>query len=175
MSLQETELVAILLREKSRLESLIWTVVRDLDLAEDVFQDVCVAAVGRRESFNDEAHATGWIWHRARHAAIDSLRRRSPSPAYLDGSVLELIAAEWEHESGSRHESMVETLRSCIEALSPYARRVISCRYREGLTGPRLAEALGRKLNTVYVALSRAHQALAECMEGDVSAGEGRR
>jgi RNA polymerase sigma-70 factor, ECF subfamily len=35
----------------------------------------------------------------------------------------------------------------------------------DGISGPRLAEVVDRKLNAVYVALSRIHRSLGDCIK----------
>lgn len=63
-----------------------------------------------------------------------------------------------------------DALKACLERLSPYSRRLIELRYAQGISGPQLAEAVGRKLNTIYVALTRTHRTLAECVRAEMAA-----
>ena len=53
----------------------------------------------------------------------------------------------------------------CLEQLSPCAQNLVKLRYAEGVSGERLAEVVDRSLNTVYVALSRIHRSLGDCIK----------
>ena len=48
--------------------------------------------------------------------------------------------------------------------LTPNNREIVRLRYFEGRAGAQVAEAMGRKLETVYQALARIHRTLADCV-----------
>ena len=85
--------------------------------------------------------------------------------------MLDLIESDWPmHENDSSSDTM-QALEMCLGKLSPYSRSVIDCRYRDGHTGEKLAEAVGRKVGSVYVQLSRIHRTLADCVRQRLAEG----
>jgi RNA polymerase sigma-70 factor (ECF subfamily) len=143
-------------------------IVRDDHLAEDIFQEVAVIAMRKREEIRDAAHFLGWMRQTARHRALKALRAMHRSPT-MEESLLDLMDEQWAEHDATPSGELMEALRRCLEELSPYARSLVRLRYVEGLSGGRLAEAVGRELNTVYVALSRTHRALADCIRRRVA------
>ena len=82
----------------------------------------------------------------------------------MDQAVLDLVEADWAQRDDQTFDRRRDALRTCLEQLSPYVQELIRLRYGEGLSGAGLAKALDRQVNTVYVALSRAHNTLATCV-----------
>ena len=82
----------------------------------------------------------------------------------MEQAVLDLVEADWARRDEEAADRRHGALRACLEQLSPYVQELIRLRYGEGLSGAGLAKALNRQVNTVYVALSRAHNTLATCI-----------
>src|SRR5512139_2997224 len=66
--------------------SLIYRMVRDRELAEDLAQETFVKALNAVESYRPEFKFSSWIFKIAHNVAIDHLRRRELSTLSLDGS-----------------------------------------------------------------------------------------
>jgi RNA polymerase sigma-70 factor (ECF subfamily) len=164
MGLTEEIVVRFLVSHRSHLLAFIRGIVRDRDLAEDVYQEVCVSVVLNRDEIEDAVHLRNWCRQAARFRAIDALRKRNSQAFVMDQAVLDLVEADWAGRDDDAVDRRHGALRACLEQLSPYVQELIRLRYDEGLTGAGLAKALGRQVNTVYVALSRAHNTLATCV-----------
>ena len=164
MGLTEEIVVRFLVSRRSHLLAFIRGIVRDRDLAEDVYQEVCVAVVLKRDEIRDVGHLRNWCRQAARFRAIDALRKRNSQAFVMDQAVLDLVEADWEERDDQTFDRRRNALRTCLEQLSPYVQELIRLRYGEGLSGAGLAKALDRQVNTVYVALSRAHNTLATCV-----------
>lgn len=170
MGLTEETVVRFLVSQRSQLMAFIRGIVRDSNAADDVYQDMCVSVVLKRDEITDENHLRNWCLQAARFRAIDSLRKRDSQAYVMDESVLDLVAADWSKREGEVVESHKTALRACLDTLSPYVRELLRLRYDEGLTGTRLAESLGRQSNTVAVALTRAHNTLENCVRTRLAA-----
>ena len=72
--------------------------------------------------------------------------------------------AESSHPLGGDSER-VEVLKGCLGELTERSRQIVDLRYVDGLKSGRIAEMLGRKVESVYRTLTRAHVALRDCME----------
>jgi RNA polymerase sigma-70 factor (ECF subfamily) len=165
MPIDQHTLMRSLLADRAKLLGYIWVIVRDEHAAEDIFQDVSMLALDKRAEIADRDHLHGWLRQAARNKALHWLRNQRRAPMQLDADVMELIAPHFARHDSLNGMDVIDALRACREQLSPYAQRIIEHRYREGLTGPALAEALGRSINTVYQAMTRAHTALADCVK----------
>lgn len=158
------QITAALLRERLALTAWIATVTRDFHLAEDIFQDVCVKAVGKGADFDSPAHLLNWARVAGRHRAIDVLRTRDGKVVGLSEEMLAALEPVWPEGEAAQSSHSVEALRLCLDRLTPNNKEIIRLRYFEGRPGQQVADSLGRKLETVYQALARIHKTLAECV-----------
>lgn len=159
-------IIRLTMRERARLLAYVMVIVCDEHAAEDILQDITVAAVAKADEIESEAHLMGWLRRAGRFEALRIRRDRKTRAQLLDADVLELLESQWaiQEEAGPSDE-LLEALRQCVDQLSPGAREVVTRRYVDGLSGKRLADRLGRKLGTTYVAVSRIHKALHRCIE----------
>jgi RNA polymerase sigma-70 factor, ECF subfamily len=118
--------------------------------AEELAQDVFIAAHRHLGKIASEAHFLFWLRRTVCHRAIDRLRRR---PALADvplDDTAELATAE----SGT--DPLLERcLRELVLRLPPVPRIVVLLRYQEDLDPPEIAQTLGVPLNTVKSHLKR--------------------
>lgn len=156
------DIAATLLDERLPLTAYIASVTRDFHLAEDVFQEICVRAVGRAGEFESVRHALNWARVAGRNRAVDVLRARDGRYEGLSEEMLATLAEEWPGEEPAK--AMHEALACCLEQLTPYNRDLLRLRYFERRSGADVAALLGRKLETVYQALARIHKALGDCV-----------
>lgn len=165
MPMEQEQVVRILMRERVKLCAYIWSFLRDDHLCEDVFQDVSVAVLAHLNELEDEVHLLRWLRQAARFRAIDAVRRRRNEPLLLfDDDVQQMLDEDWSNFDAVESAELVTALRSCVEKLSPYARKLIELRYTSGLNGAQIAHMVNRNLNTVYVALTRIYRGLGDCI-----------
>jgi RNA polymerase sigma-70 factor (ECF subfamily) len=162
MAIDHQTFVALMLRKRTSLLAFIRAIVRDEHLAEDVFQEAISVALTSIDQIRDEEHWFAWMRRAARHRALNALRQRKRF--VFDSAVIDQLEAEWADE-GSFDDPDRVALRACIGKLTSNAQSLLRLRYSERLSGEHLAAAVHRNLNTVYVALSRIHRTLKECVE----------
>jgi RNA polymerase sigma-70 factor (ECF subfamily) len=161
--IDQESLVILLLRERVKLLAYIRSIVRDGHLAEDVFQEVAVLALRKRDEIRGGRHFMAWMRLASRHRALKAVRGRERY-LLMDEALLERLDEQWAQHDLSPSADLLEALRHCLETLSPYARNLVGLRYAEGISGLRLSEVVDRSLNTVYVTLSRIHRSLGDCI-----------
>ena len=164
MSISHDQIVRVLMRERVRLLAFIQVMVFDTHTAEDVLQDISALAINKSHEIKSEHHLLLWLRQAARYKAMNLRSKQEKRAMLFDSDVLDLIASDWSFHENAASSDMVDALGSCVEKLSPYSRSIIESRYRDGNTGAKLAEAVGRKLGSVYVQLSRIHSSLADCV-----------
>ncbi len=162
--LSPEDITATLLRERLALTAYISTVTRDFHLAEDIFQEVCVKAVGKGGEFETPQHVMNWARVAGRHKGIDVLRTRDGKIVGLSEEMLAALEPVWPEGEAAQGSPALDALRKCMERLTPNNQEIVRLRYFEGRAGAEVAAAMGRKLETVYQALARFHRTLAYCV-----------
>lgn len=171
MPLAPNDLVQALVADRARVLAYILSIVRDEHIAEDVYQEVCTIAIQKQAQINDAGHLGKWVRVTARHRALKAAEKSTRSPAILDDDMLDLLDSHWDSLAALESSDTLDALRRCMDELSPYAKELVLLRYVEGLSGQALADRVDRRLNTVQVALSRTHRALAECVKKKLREG----
>jgi len=154
--------------------SLIFRMVRDRSLAEDLAQETFVKVLNALGSYRPEYKFSSWIFKIANNAAIDQLRRRELDTLSLDGSPEARTADEIEAtalQATDRAESPLEELESretgaaierAIGRLRPEYRTCILLRHVEGRSYEEIAEVMDLPLGTVKTYIHRARLELRE-------------
>jgi RNA polymerase sigma-70 factor, ECF subfamily len=152
--------------------ALLYRMVRDRELAEDLAQETFVKALNAIESYRPEFKFSSWIFKIANNGAIDHLRRRELDTLSLDGSphaetpeAMQATALQ----IGARQESPLDAVEArelggAIEAaigrLRPEYRSCILLRHVEGRAYEEIAEILDLPLGTVKTYIHRARNEL---------------
>ena len=152
--------------------SLIFRMVRNRELAEDLAQDTFVKVLNAIESYRPEYKFSSWIFKIANNAAIDHLRRRSLDTLSLDGSPhaenSEAIEATTLQVSDSAESPLDEvanrelgtSIETAIASLRPEYHSCILLRHVEGRSYEEIAEILDLPLGTVKTYIHRARNEL---------------
>lgn len=156
--------------------ALLFRMVRDRELAEDLAQETFIKALNAIESYRPEFKFSSWIFKIANNAAIDHLRRRELDTLSLDGSphaetpeAMEATALQ----IGNRLESPLDAVEAkelggAIEAaigrLRPEYRSCILLRHVEGRAYEEIAEILNLPLGTVKTYIHRARNELRQSL-----------
>ena len=154
--------------------SLIFRMVRDRSLAEDLAQETFVKVLNALASYRPEYKFSSWIFKIANNAAIDQLRRRELDTLSLDGSPDARTPDEVEAtalQATDRAESPLEELESretgaaieqAIGRLRPEYRTCILLRHVEGRSYEEIADVMDLPLGTVKTYIHRARLELRE-------------
>ena len=173
MSIPQDKMVQLLLQRRSSVLGFITSIVGDVHLAEDVYQEVAVLATQKRRKIRDEEHLIGWLMHTARFMALNSARKHQSGRQVFNSQLLDSLEGAWTKDEEGGKEGMIGALRECIKQLTPRAQELVHLRYSEGLSGEALATKVKRKVHAVYVSLSRIHKSLAQCVERSQASSEG--
>lgn len=157
-------LVESFLARRRALFAFIFSLTRDFDAAEDVFQELGLAVVDEAARGRSVGDFMAWARELARHRVADYYRRerRRPPPEELAGQIERAFAEHAGSEESDRLRQ--KALLECLETLPPRSRELVERRYRLGLSPGQIAAAVGWTLGAVKVGLSKARCALAECI-----------
>jgi RNA polymerase sigma-70 factor, ECF subfamily len=169
---RETAYRELVRRYERPVFALLYRMVRDRELAEDLAQETFVKALNAIESYRPEFKFSSWIFKIANNAAIDHLRRRELDTLSLDGSphaetpeAMQATALQ----IGARQESPLDTVEAkelggaielAIGRLRPEYRSCILLRHVEGRAYEEIAEILDLPLGTVKTYIHRARNEL---------------
>ena len=164
MTIQEEEILSLLMKSRDRIAAASWIVVRDAQVAEDIFQNVTIKALTKNVEFYTEAELLSWAFVTARREAIDWARRTNKEKFVPGPEVVNLLEQEW--VASSEHEApRAKALQDCLKQVSGKISELLKLRYYDGLSCSEVANRLGSGLDAIYKRLSRAHQALRNCIE----------
>jgi RNA polymerase sigma-70 factor (ECF subfamily) len=152
--------------------SLVYRMVRNRELAEDLSQETFIKVLNALESYRPEFKFSSWVFKIANNAAIDHLRRRELDTLSLEGSphaetpqMVEATALQ----IGERGETALEAvankelggeIEQAIAKLRPEYRTCILLRHVEGRAYEEISEILGLPLGTVKTYIHRARNEL---------------
>jgi RNA polymerase sigma factor (sigma-70 family) len=134
------------------------------ETALDVFQDVCVLAVEKREQIQDEQHLLAWLRVASRLRAKSVLRKARQDHRVLSQAVHDLLEPHWRRHDSVRDSALAEALRHCMQSLNEKAVRLLRSRYFDGLPVEEVARQENRPVGSVYVTFSRIHSELSDCV-----------
>jgi RNA polymerase sigma-70 factor (ECF subfamily) len=168
--LEADTIVQVLLRDRLRVTALAAAVIRDVHAADDIFQQVVLAALEARSQFRDTDHVLAWSFRAARHRALDLARSRHLHS--LPDEVLDLLESRWTDPAATSAVAGTdrgEALHRCMNRLGTPARELLQMKYADGLTAVAIADKLRRTANAVYQNLCRIHRSLRECVERELA------
>jgi RNA polymerase sigma-70 factor (ECF subfamily) len=173
---QEAAYRELIRRYERPVFALLFRMVRDRELAEDLAQETFVKALNAIESYRPEFKFSSWIFKIGNNAAIDHLRRRELDTLSLDGSphaetpeAMQATALQ----IGARQESPLDTveakelggaIEAAIGSLRPEYRSCILLRHVEGRAYEEIAEILNLPLGTVKTYIHRARNELRQSL-----------
>jgi RNA polymerase sigma factor (sigma-70 family) len=135
------------------------------DLAEELTQDVFVAAWTSASRYDPERGALGgWLIGICRHKVVDALRRRERAAARIEraGALAEPASSATEVDRMAERLAVADSLG----ILRPEARRVVELAFYSDMTHEQIAEATGRPLGTVKAQIRRSLASMRRYLEG---------
>ena len=163
------EALRLLMAYRPYLMTFIVSMVRDFSLAEELCQDVWVAACERWPRHKPGADFGTWVREIARRRTMALLRARAkpglPPPSDNLVDEIERAIDALSATSKERWEQRKEALRACFRTLPLHLRQLVEMRYAADLSNRRIAQALGREAEAIEVALARARLELEQGLQ----------
>lgn len=159
-------IAGLLMKYRTDLYAYLLAAVRNPHDAEDLLQEVSLAATRSWEQYQEGTHFRAWAREIARRRILDYAKKLDRRAALLNPEVLNrLEAAAREVEEAQPADLRREALRKCLETVQGPSRRVLDLRYKQQLDVPSIAAALGRTVQGTYALLKRVRQALRDCAD----------
>lgn len=152
--------------------SLIFRMVRDREIAEDLSQETFIKVLNAIGTYRPEFKFSSWVFKIANNTAIDHLRRRELDTLSLEGSphaatpeAMEATALQLGTGVASPLDDVASRelggeIEAAINRLRPEYRSCILLRHVEGRAYEEIADILGLPLGTVKTYIHRARNEL---------------
>lgn len=157
----------LLITSQPRLYGFVYSLVHDHAATNDILQDVSTVLWRKFDQFEVGSDFGAWAMKVAKFTVFNWRRRQAALPLDLDEETLEALAASAVDQS-CEHEAREEALDFCLGKLPERDRTLIAARYDEGEAVVEIAEREGRSRRAVYKHLKRLHQALLDCIDGQM-------
>jgi RNA polymerase sigma factor (sigma-70 family) len=159
----QPSLEVLIRRHQRKVFGYILTVVRDRDLAEDIFQDTFFKVINKLNEglYNEEGKFLQWVMRIAHNLTIDHFRRDKRMPTYSGNEEFDIFdtlsSPERNVEQGIIRDQIHSDVVGLIELLPDEQREVLKMRIYAELSFKEIADITGVSINT---ALGRMRYAL---------------
>jgi RNA polymerase sigma-70 factor (ECF subfamily) len=163
------EYASLLRQHQTQLFGYIYSLVRDLDDADDLFQQTSMVLWDKFDQFDHAKSFINWACGVARFEVLNFLRSRSRKRLYFSDELnLALLEA---HESleQERLEERRTALAGCMKKLRQKDRELLEACYERSASFQDLAQRWGRSTHSIHNSLRRIRRVLFECVKRGVA------
>ncbi len=144
----------LIVRHKDKVFGYIMSKVKDIDLANDIFQDVFIKVINKLQEgrYNDEGKFISWVMRISHNRIIDHFRKESRVRMVRskdDFDMFNVLGEESESTEAEIVQSQVfADVKKLIGFLSQEQREVLEMRYYAGMTFKEISEECDISINT---------------------------
>jgi RNA polymerase sigma factor (sigma-70 family) len=163
LSGDESALETLINRHKNKIYSYVIQIVKDSQLAEDVFQDTFFKVINtlRKGNYNEEGKFLPWVLRIAHNLVIDHFRRNKRMPVVDGGeefNIFDILPLKQGNVEDRMIKDQIHTdVRKLIQYLPPDQKEVLMLRHYSNLSFKEIADLTNVSINT---ALGRMRYAL---------------
>ena len=151
-------------RHHRRLYGYIFTLLRNHQDAQDVFQQTSLTLWEKFDEFQPETNFVTWACTVARFKAFDFQRRQRRYRAHFNQPFQLRLAEIHEHIPSEEFENRSAVLDECVEKLPPNQRALLRDCFGENSSVATVAKQLGRTTHSVYSSLRNIREKLLDCV-----------
>ncbi len=171
--MSDPESVRQLLRHQGDFMAYLMAMVRDLDAAEEIFQNAAVVVMQHPPDGEPIRDFRAWAKEIVRRQALHYLRAkgRAARVAMLEPELLEQIDRAFDDDAtdADQRQRELEALRECATRLPEVQRRMVSMRYEGRASFDAIGAAVGRTAAAVQRSLSRTRRMLHDCVQSKLA------
>jgi RNA polymerase sigma-70 factor (ECF subfamily) len=158
------------LASRPHLMAFIYGLVREPQVAEDIYQDVWLKLANEMEKGVAIRDQGKWCRKVAKNLIVQHWREQRDAKVVADSTLLAFVdfvdlAFEEADATAGRWSDRQSALSECVQALPDKSRRLLLLKYDEGLAVRAIATQMQQSTAAVVKALARLRQALAVCVE----------
>jgi len=169
---RKAEFAAYLRQHQTQLFGYVYSLVRDLDDADDLFQQTSLVLWDKFEQFDPSKSFVCWACGVARYEVLNFLRSRSRHRLYFGDELnLALIEAQEALEEEQLEERR-SALAVCMKRLRQRDLELLEACYGRTVSVPEVARVWGRSSQSIHNSLRRIRRMLFECIRRTLAQGE---
>lgn len=165
------EFVRLSSTHQRQLLGYIFTLVRNMDDAEDLLQQTNLIVWRRFDDYKPGTDFMRWACHIAHLQVLTFLRTRRRDPPHISEQLLAQLADK-RLDRSTAYEHYRDGLRICMDRLSTSDRELLGLCYGGAISIREIAGQLGRSADSVYHSLQRIRYVLLECINRAVAREE---
>lgn len=168
------DLSAAFIENEQWLRTIIRSRIDDSNAAEDVLQEVSIAALRNRDSASSINHIRGWLYQIAIRQVLlfrrTEARQRNKLKRYAVSGLASSGIEDASIKAGDESSEGIAELRVALATIRPSDRQILMMKYSDNLTCKQIAKHLGVKETTVQTRLLRARRKMKELLVAKQSA-----
>ncbi len=165
----------LFLQNISEIKGFIFGLMPDMASLEDVLHDVFLIVSDKAGVFVPGSDFLSWVWAITRNKVLERQRARRRAIATFSTEAIDaLCTAPQLAKSSELTVAKADALQLCMERLTPKARQAVELRYAEACRPPEIAKRLNLSVGSASVTLSRALNALRDCVRRTLGKSEAR-
>jgi RNA polymerase sigma-70 factor, ECF subfamily len=155
------------LDQRHSLMAFIRGIVRDNDVAEDIFQEVWLQLAETIEKNGEVRDLPKWCRGTARNLVLRHWQKKKGQKVIADSSFLQHVETSFQEQEATRSywDSRRDALRQCIEGLPATQKEILQLRYDAQLPIQTIAERVQKSVASIMMMLSRMRRAMAKCAD----------
>lgn len=161
---ERSEFLCYLLRAEPELRAFIGSLVFDPYEREDTFQEVALVLWEQFHKYDSTRSFAAWARGVAANKILQLREKLTKRPTLVSKELIEAVRVAFDESEEFQH-NRIESLRKCLELVSPSSRQLIRLRYEQEKNCAQIAQELGTTLESIYKALSRLRQRLETCIQ----------
>ena len=139
--------------------------------ADDVLQATNLVMWSKRAEFHQGSDFPAWAARIAYYEVLTHRKKLHRDKLRFNDQLIEQLAREASTDAGHM-ESILRTLRQCMEKLSESDRDLVHWQYTDDLRPREIAERLGRSAGAIAQAMHRIRMTLLKCIDESAPAEE---
>lgn len=150
----EQSLKELITRHQRKIMTSIYLLIKDRELAEDIFQDTFIKVINtlRSGNYNEEGKFLSWVLRIAHNLVIDHFRRQQKMPLVRDTeeySIFDFLPLTDENVEDKIISGQIkDTVRRMIDELPSDQREVVIMRHYGNMSFKEIAEVTNVSINT---------------------------
>jgi RNA polymerase sigma-70 factor (ECF subfamily) len=158
----------LLERHHRRLYGYIFTLLRNHQDAQDIFQQTSLVLWEKFDEFRPETSFPTWACTVARFKAFDHRKQQRRRRTHFSELFERRLAEVHANIASDEFEARSEALDDCVQKLPPGQRALLQDCFGEGRSVAILAKELGRTTHSVYSSLCNIRKKLLDCVAATV-------
>jgi len=158
-------------RYQTQIFGFIYSMVRDFDDADDLFQQTCLVLWRKYDQFDRSKSFVSWACGIARFEVASFLRDRGRRRLYFSDELSVLLVEAYDDIEQERLAERRDALAGCVRKLRLRDQELLQACYEGSARVPEVARSWGRSIQSIHNSLSRIRRSLSQCVHRSLRGG----